>query len=227
VRGFYLHSRTVTLRDVVRCINHFTLYYGVALLWIIEHCPFICSVFQTARLDQVCYVNWQFIDQLANLPVHEIGAIDNFIVVDHMSWKRLHLEGCSILSYEDIDPLKTYLKTSERSVVRKYVFDGRTERHIRKKLLDKLTVSSLDLVLALQSTTSNRRLAQRWEAICEQERSENRYIFAAEGVVFSMPCKDESPICWLTPPSLGTRVRLRAYNPAWPLTIPERKQAQF
>lgn len=231
VRGFYLHSRTVTLRDVVRCINHFTLYYGVALLWILEHCPFISRVFTDYRLDQVCYENWQFVDQLASLPVHQIGAVDDFIVVDHMSYRTLRLDGRFILSYENIDPLKSYRayikKQGRKALVRRYKFDGPTERRCRRQLLSRLEVSSLDLILALQSTTSNRRLARRWEAICEQERSENRYIFAAAGVVFSMPVCDEPATCWLTPPSLGMRVKLRAYNPAWPLTIPERRLAQF
>lgn len=231
VRGYYLHSRTVTLRDVVRCINHFTLYYGVALVWIMEHCPFLSKVFMTAGLNQVCYENWHFIDQLAALPVHEIGAVDNFIVADRMSYKFLRCEGRYILSFENMDPLKYYLKRERRNdtdvYVRKYVFDGRTERRFRKELLSRQEVHSIDLILALQSTTSNRRLARRWEAICEQERSENRYIFAAPGVIFSMPVVEEPAMCWLTPPSLGTRVRLRTYNPAWPLTLPERKSAQF
>lgn len=227
VRGYYLHSRTVTLRDVVRCINHFTIYYGVALLWIVEHCPFIAKVFRQARLSQICYENWSFVDQLASLPAHEIGAVDNFIVVDHMSYKYLKLEGGQILSYQDVNPLKYYFQRKGDKLIRRYVFDGRAERLARRKLQARLEVTSLDLILALQSTTSNRRLARRWEAICEQEKAENRYVFAGPGVVFSMPVEDEPAINWVTPPSFGTLVRFGRYDPAWPLLLPERKKAQF
>lgn len=227
VRGYYLHSRTVTLRDVVRCINHFRLYYGVALMTIVEHCPFISKVFQAARLDQVCYEDWLFIDQLACLPVHEIGAVDDFIVVDNLSKKTLKTMGKYTLSYEDVNPLKYTMVRDPKKVVRRYIFDGKTERRARKILQEKLCVHDLELVLALQSATSNRRLAQRWEAIRRLESSENRSIIAAPGALYVAPCGDESAVCWVTPPSYGTRVRLRAYNPAWPLLLPERKKAQF
>lgn len=223
VRGYYLHSRTVTLRDVVRCINHFTLYYGVNLCDILENCPFIAKVFNEAQLSQICYEDWLFINQLACLPTHEIGAVDNFIVVDQQSFEKMQLtRGSFILSYEDINPLEYYL--DRKTHRRKYVFDGRYERQIRRKL-GLVVSSSMDLILALQSATSNRRLAQRWEAICEQVRGGGLVYPSAHCMLLALLCEGESTLCWVTPPSLGTRVRFRAYNPAWPLAIPERKQA--
>lgn len=227
VRGFYLHARTVTLRDIVRCINHFTVYYGVALLWIMEHCPCIRKAFIDNRLDQVCYENWHFIDQLASLPVHAIGAIDTFIVVDHMSSRVLKTQGSLLLAYEDINPLKRFVKCGRKGFTVTYPFDGRVERKIRRDLVQKLNIASMRLILALQSTSSYRRLAQRWEAVVRMDRTYGpRAQLLAYADLYQCPmCDDTAPICWLTPVTIGTRVRFRDYNPAWPLTLPLKQQA--
>lgn len=231
VRGFYHKSRTVTLRDVVRMINHFTCYYGLSLITILHHCPFVREVFLRQSLHKICYKSDQFVDQLATLPVHAIGAIDTFLVVDRMSYEYFECEGGSLLSYEVKDPLKWVFKPFYdhkrhcRSVKHLFIFDGHVERIVRRKTREVLdNLDRLGYILAQQSATSNRRLAQRWESCVLFDRLglpwyDNRELPPVDGEL-EVPAAN----VWITCPPTGIRVRFRAYNPAWPIELPLRQQ---
>lgn len=230
VRGFYHKSRTVTLRDVVRLINHFTIYYGVTLITILHHCPFIREVFFSQQLSRICYQSWQFVDQLASLDRHCFGAVDTFIVVDSMSYEYFELEGGSLLSYEVKDPLKWVLKTVRNrkgDKIWKHVFihDGKQERKLRQKALSFLKLDRMGYILAQQLATSNRRLAQRWES-CRIADEEGESWVKIPGELFQVRKEFEiyQPNVWVQCDPTGINVRFRAYNPAWPIELPLRQQ---
>lgn len=210
VRGFYHKKLTVTLQDVVRCVNHFTLYYGITLYTILHHCPYISSVFRAHRLDRVCYSKLAFVDQLAHHSLHDFAAIDTFIVCSEMDIRELGLRGIMLLSYSSPNILTYSLEyryvKGIRTQYRRYAFDGKRERFLRKKLLQRLSeVGEMDLLYNYIGTG---------QGVHNVPRKLSEVLDQNLGI--------KTPIAWVVPETISSKVRMRAYNPAWPLELPIR-----
>jgi hypothetical protein len=210
VRGFYHKKLNVTLQDVVRCINHFTLYYDLTLLTILHHCPFINHVFCTYQLWKVCYSKLSFVEQLAHYSKHDFATVDTFIVCSAMDIREIGDCGTMLLSYSSPDVLAyridyRYVK-GRKLQYRRYLYDGKRERYVRKKLLQRLSnVGEMDLLYNYIGTG---------QGVHKHPRKLSEILDQNLGV--------KSPIAWLVPETILTKVRMRAYNPAWPLELPIR-----
>lgn len=55
VRGFYHHSRSVTLRDFIRCVNYFVIRGDMCLYEIWELCPEFKSFYEDLRLERITW----------------------------------------------------------------------------------------------------------------------------------------------------------------------------
>lgn len=215
VRGFYHKKLTVTIQDVVRLINHFTVFYNLTLTTILHHCPFIANVFWKCGLDRICYCKLAFIDQLASTSIHSFAAIDTFIVCSEMDMRELGLKGTCLLSYSSPSILAYTLEyhyvKGKKTQYRRYTFDGKRERLTRRKLLARLSsVGEPDLI---------------YNYIGTGQRDNSRPRKLSDLIDNELGVK--TPIAWLVPETISTKVRMRDYNPAWPLELPIREVNWF